>query len=717
MKSPPTFSESWHVVANTRLALRVQVGVHRQTYRGEKWFLLRHPYTNAFYRLRPGAYAFVARLAPDRTVESVWKLCLEIDPEGAPGQTEVLQLLAQLHAADLIHAELPADSQALAERREKRQHRERTSWLLNLLFARFSLLNPDPFFRRALPYVGWLYSRIGTIAWSALVLFGLKAVIDHWDELADQSQGVLAPGNLPWLYVCLVGLALMHECGHGFACRRHGGQVTTFGVILMIFTPLPYVDVSSSWSFREKRHRLLVGAGGMLVELVVASAAALLWANTGPGLVRTLAFNVMFLASVSTLLFNANPLLRFDGYYLLSDALGIPNLYSRAQQQIQFLIDRHLLRTSRARSPATTGGEARWLTVFGVASAAYRVFLLGTILLFVANHYLLLGLIFAAVAFVAWLCVPVGKAIRFLFTSPALDRDRAGALLRCGAALALVILPCALVPLPASFSAPGVIESRGYRVVVAESAGEMATVHTATGRTVAAGESLFQLTHPPLEQDLRGARARSAEAAARFRAALDNGGVNLRTIEQYATAAAHQVERAKQEVDALRGVAPGDGVWHAPDLALQTGRFFRRGAPLGEILGADGFDVVAVVSQQNAARLFSDEIQRVRARPAGSIWTVLETREWQVAPGQHTRLASASLGWTGGGPVETDASDQSGIAAREPFFEVRTGVLEVPEVTLRHGQTATLHFRLRAAPLFTQVHRWLRQLVQQRYQI
>jgi putative peptide zinc metalloprotease protein len=717
VKSPPTFSESWHVVANTRLALRVQVEVHRQTYRGEKWFLLRHPYTNAFYRLTPGAYAFVARLAPDRTVESVWKLCLEIDPDGAPGQTEVLQLLAQLHAADLIHSELPADSQALASRREKRRTRERTSWLLNLLFARFSLLNPDPFFRRALPYVRGLYSRAGAVAWVALVFFGLKTVVDHWEALADQSQGVLAPENLPWLYACLVGLALMHECGHGFACRRHGGQVTNFGVILMIFTPLPFVDVSSSWSFREKRHRLLVGAGGMLVELAVASVSALIWANTGGGLVHTLAFNVMFLASVSTLLFNANPLLRFDGYYLLSDALGVPNLYSRAQQQIQFLIDRHLLRTPRARSPATTKGEARYLTVFGFASAAYRLFLLGTILLFVANHYLLLGLIFAAVAFVAWICVPVGKALHFLFTSPALDRDRPGALMRCGAAMALVILPCALVPLPASFTAPGVIESRGYRVVVAEAAGELATLHAPTNRSVAAGDPLFELTNPSLEQDLRAARARSAEAAARFRASLDDGGVNQRTIEQYATAAAHQVERSTQEVAALRGLAPGAGVWHAPDLALQTGRYFRRGAPLGEIIGAEGFDVVAVVSQQDAARLFSDDIKRVRARAAGSVWRALETKQWHVAPGQHTRLPSASLGWTGGGPVEIDSSDPSGVAAREPFFEVRTHVMEDPEVELRHGQTARLHFRLRAQPLFTQVRRWLRQLIQQRYQI
>jgi putative peptide zinc metalloprotease protein len=713
----PTFSESWHVVAHARLALRAQVGVHRQTYRGEKWFLLRHPYTNAFYRMRPAAYAFVARLAPDRTVESVWKLCLQLDPDGAPGQTEVLQLLAQLHAADLIHAESPADAQALAERREKRQTRERTSWWLNLLFARFPLLNPDPFFRRTLPFVRWAFSRVGAVAWLALVLAGLKTVVDHWDRLADQSQAVLAPGNLPWLYACLVGLALLHECGHGFACRRHGGQVTTFGIILMIFTPLPFVDVSASWSFRAKRHRLIVGAGGMLVELAVASVAAMLWANTGAGLVNALAFNVMFLASISTLLFNANPLLRFDGYYLLSDALGIPNLYTRAQQQLRFLTDKHLLRVSNSRSPATTRGEARWLTVYGIASAAYRVFLLGSILLFVANHYLLLGLIFAAVAVVAWLFVPIGKAVHFLATSPALDRGRAGAIVRCGAAVGLVALPCALLPLPASFTAPGVIETQGYRVIVAEAPGEFAALHAPAGQTVTAGDLLFQLGNAPLEQELRAARARRAEAAARLRAALDEDGVNVRTIEQYAAAADHQVERLTQEVAALRGVAPAAGIWHAPDLAQQTGRFFARGTPLGEVLGLEGFEVVAIVAQQDSSRLFSNDVRRVRARVTGNVWMPVETSAWSVVPGQRTRLPSAALGWSGGGPIETDPSDPSGMVAREPFFQVRAGLIATPGVVFRHGQTARLHFRLPPAPLFTQGWRWLRQLVQERYQM
>jgi putative peptide zinc metalloprotease protein len=229
---------------------------------------------------------------------------------------------------------------------------------------------------------------------------------------------------------------------------------------------------------------------------------------------------------------------------------------------------------------------------------------------------------------------------------------------------------------------------------------------------------LFELTNPALEQELRAARARRAEAVARQRVALDEGGVNLRTIEQYAAAAEQQIERVAQEVAALRGAAPGPGVWHAAELEQQAGRFFARGTPLGEILGADGFEVVAVVSQRDASRLFSGDARAVRARISGAVWSPLETSTWDVVPGQRTRLPSAALGWNGGGPIEIDASDGSGTVAREPFFEVRARLVPgAGAVILRHGQTAKVHFRLPAQPLFTQCWRWLRQLAQERYQI
>jgi len=153
--------------------------------------------------------------------------------------------------------------------------------------------------------------------------------IDHAPGLKEQGQSVLAPDNLVLLYVGLILAKAVHEFGHAMACRRFGGEVHVMGIMFMVFTPMPYVDVTSAWAFRSRWQRILVGGAGMLTELFLAALATFIWANTGAGTLHSLTYNMMFVASVSTVLFNANPLMRFDGYYILADLLDIPNLYTQ----------------------------------------------------------------------------------------------------------------------------------------------------------------------------------------------------------------------------------------------------------------------------------------------------------------------------------------------------------------------------------------------------
>src|SRR6266542_3390022 len=320
-----TFSESWHRIANQRLWLRADVRIRRQNFRGERWFVIENPLTNEFFRLTPAAYAFAGRLDPTRAVEAVWRECLEKFPDEAPGQEEVVQLLAQLYFANLLQYDRGTNSAELFERFKKRQQREWRARLLNIMFIRFPLLDPDRFLVRTLPVAGRLITVFGSILWLAVIVAGLKVAADNCQALKQQGQGLLAPGNLPLLYVGLVIIKTIHEFGHAYFTRKFGGEVHVMGVMLMIFTPVPYVDVSSSWAFRSRRRRLLVGAAGMMVELFFAALLAFVWAYSGQGALHSLAYNMMFVASVSTILFNANPLLRFDGYYMLSDLVEIPN--------------------------------------------------------------------------------------------------------------------------------------------------------------------------------------------------------------------------------------------------------------------------------------------------------------------------------------------------------------------------------------------------------
>src|SRR5271170_5919757 len=186
-----TFSESWHRIAARRVYLRPDVRIQRQRYRGERWFVLQNPFSAQYYRLRPAAYEFIGRLSSKRTVQEVWQECVELFPDEAPGQEAVLQLLAQLYHANLLHYDEPADSALLFQRFQQRRQREISARLMNLMFMRIPLLDPDIFLKRTLPVVGLLISRAGVLLWCVVVGMGLKVVADHFAALRIQGQGVL----------------------------------------------------------------------------------------------------------------------------------------------------------------------------------------------------------------------------------------------------------------------------------------------------------------------------------------------------------------------------------------------------------------------------------------------------------------------------------------------------------------------------------------------
>ena len=342
----PTFSDSWYRVAQLRPRLRAAVQTHRQHFRGQTWHVLRDLGNDQYFRLSEPAYRFIGMLDGNRSVAEVWAAANEQLGDRAPTQGEAIQLLGQLFTSNLLQCELPADSAGMFERYRKRVRREVGGYLMNLLFMRIPLFDPEPILEKWVHLVGWLFSLPGLLLWALYVGFGFSYLTGHWEELfkAAQPQTLLQTENIFLLYACFAGIKAIHEFGHGFACKRFGkvsgtgGEVHTMGIMLLVMAPVPYVDASSAWAFRNKWHRIIVGAGGMYVELLVAATAAIIWANTAPGtLINDICFNLIFIASVSTIMFNANPLLRYDGYYMLSDALEIPNLGARANQYLGYL--------------------------------------------------------------------------------------------------------------------------------------------------------------------------------------------------------------------------------------------------------------------------------------------------------------------------------------------------------------------------------------------
>jgi putative peptide zinc metalloprotease protein len=715
-----TFSESWYRVCDLKIALRPQVKVHRQYFRGEQWVVLQDPYNNQFFRLRPEGYDFIARLRPDRTVQEVWDEALEGHPDTAPGQQDVIQMLAQLYHANLLHYNLPHDSVKLFERYKKRRQKEIQGKLLSVMFARFPLWDPDDFLRRTMRVARWMISIPGLTVWLLVVGTAINLVIQNFADLKNQADGILAPGNLPLLYLGMVVIKVLHEFGHAYACRRFGGEVHTMGVMLLVFTPIPYMDATASWGFRNRWKRVLVGGAGMIVEIFVAALATFVWARTGDGLIHSLAYNMMFIASVSTVLFNINPLLRFDGYYILSDLADIPNLHQRSRKQLRHIVEKYAFGYRKSTGVASSRNEASWLVVFGMLSGVYRIIVFAVILLFVADKFLLLGLVMVVICVVSWVFVPAGKLVNYLSSSPHLDRTRGRAIGVLIGTVSVLLLLLNYIPFPNHFTAPGILQVEDRMVMVNNATGYVRELIEPTGQYVEEGQALLRLENHELALDVQVARAQLLQAEAMMRNALLNETADMAPIQANIESVNKRIAKLEEEQESLVITARQAGYWVAPDIEDLMGMQLKRGTPIGEMLDDSRFYFTAIVRQHEAARLFEDKAAqrgKVSVRLRGQSGTALTVTHFKPVEAEQTKLPSASLGWLAGGEIAIDMSDPDGLTTAEPFFEVRADVLRTDAVEMLHGRSGRIRFTLEPEPALRQWYRAFRQLLQERYKI
>jgi len=715
----PTFSESWHRVAAMTPRLRADVQVSRQRFRGRTWRVLRDGASSTFHRVDETAYRFLGLLDGRRTVDEAWNACQQRYADAAPTQPEALELLGRLASTNLLAGDAGGAAGAIHRRRARRVESETRSKFLNFLFVRLPLVDPDALLTRWLPLVGWLVSPVGFALMLLVWLAGALTLLPRAGELTDGFSSAMSADNLPWLYVTFVVLKAIHELAHGFACKAYGrryggGEVHTIGLMLLVFMPVPYVDASSSWAFPRRRPRIVVAAAGVMAELTIAAAAAVVWAMSEDGTVRALAYNAMFISGASSVLFNANPLLRYDGYYILSDLLDIPNLWNRSREYALYLIKTRLFGVLRLPSPAHTPGERWWFLSYWAASMTYRVFLYAAIVWFLSERFFMLGMLLAAGAVIAFLVVPLARGVRYVLTHHELSRTRGRAIGVLAAAAAVVGVALGVVPMPDHVRAEGVVEPERMSVVFAGASGFATAVPAGWAEEVGAGAALATLDFDEPVAAIAEVGAQRRRAEARRRLALRDDPAAAAALAEQISALEQRRARLEREVASFDVRAPEDGVWAAPELTREPGRWVDRGEKLG-VLADPGSVIVRAAAAQTIAAILLEEARaeaemRVRGRPAMLIRATVSRDE--ILPAGQRRLPSAALGYAAGGLTPIDRSAQDPTMASERFFEARVR----PEAGsgLMPGQRVIVRFRLDDRPLAAQWWRWLRQTVQSR---
>jgi len=710
------FSPQWYRVATLKPKLRSHARIHRHTYRGQVWYVLQDRANERFHRFSPAAYTVIGLLNGERTVQDVWEAtCTELRDD-APTQGGMIQLLSQLHAADLLQCELPSDASELFRRFERQHQRKWQRRLMSLFSWQVPLWDPERFLTACLPIVRPLFSWWGFLLWCLLVVPALAIGAAHWTDLTSNLlDRVVTPKNLAVLWFLFPAIKLFHELGHAFAVKAFGGEVHDLGVMFLVFTPVPYVDASASWAFRSKWQRIVVGGVGMIVEIVLAAVALYIWSSVEPGLVRTLAYNTIMVAGISTILFNANPLLQFDGYYMLADYLEIPNLKTRANTYMGYLFQRYLAGHRDAVPGPLIAEERWWFVSYATAAYVYRIVVVVGILLFLTEQWLLLGFLFAGLTAFTWILIPLWKGLAALFRNAGLRPVRGRALGAAAAIFCGLALLLGWVPLPDRSRAEGVVWIPEEAHVRAGREGFVEKVITRPGSRVRAGDVLVVCIDPVLSSKLIQLEAQREEVTAKIRAQLPESLVKAQMLEEERKFVEQNLARAREQADDLVIRSKAEGTFVLPHAEDLPGRFLKQGELLAYVVDLNRMTVRTVVDQDDIDLIHGHTVG-VQIRLAERIAEPLDAQVSRVVPAASESLPSPALGNEGGGEVPLDPRDPDGQKTLRRMFQVDI-TLPAPQGLLNVGGRVFVRFDHGTAPLAAQWYRKGRQLFLARFNV
>ncbi len=713
--SEALFSQSWYRVAPLKLRLRSHVQIYQHRYRNQDWYIIQDRFTGRHHRFSPEAYQLIGLMDGRHTLAQIWQTACERLGDHMPTQDEVIALISQLHRNDLLQTSVLPDFSDLQKRLQQSRRSRLLTPLLSPMAVRFPLLDPDRFLEKTLFLVRPFLSMPMFILWAGLIIFSIFTAASHWTDLTNNlSDKLFGLENLVLLSLIYPLLKVFHEFGHAYMVKKWGGEVHEMGVMLLVFIPIPYVDATSSLAFRHKSQRMLVSAAGIMIELGIAALALLLWINLEPGALRAATFNILLIAGVSTLLFNGNPLLRFDAYYVLTDLLEIPNLGQRSSRYLGYLFKRYLLGVKKIDNPAAGLGEKRWLVIYALASFTYRIIITLKIILFIAGKFFLFGILLAIWIIVMMVVIPLWKLFNYLIRDVEMRRKRIRILVTTIIPALCIAGIIGFVPVPYSTVCEGISWAPDNARVHAAADGFVSEILIPNGSQVSSGTPLIRCHDPLLSAAIEILRARRKEFEARYNISLITDRTQAELLKEELSQIDAELKNTEERLQALTLHSRSNGIFVIPDASDLPGRFIKRGTPVGYILNADNMQIRALVGQQDIDQVRADT-QKVEGRLTESVNQVFSTRILREIPAASQELPSIALSLEGGGPFALDPRQPDKPLAIERLFQF--AIAMPPGLTHNIDERVYVRFIHTPEPLAMRWFRTIRQTLLKRFAV
>lgn len=482
----------------------------RSNYLGHSYWILKDPIGLNYYRFQEEEYAILQMLDGSVSLDEIKERFESEFPPQKITLEELQQFLGTLHRSGLVVAGVAGQGHQLRKRRDERKRQQFIGAISNVLCIRFKGFDPERLLNRVYPYFAWIFSPWTVAFCCMLALFAGTLVTVEFDVFRSKLPEFQQFFNLKNGFLLLIVLGItkiFHEFGHGLTCKHFGGECHEMGVMILVLTPCLYCNVSDSWLLPSKWRRAAIGAAGIYIEVVLASIATFLWWFSHPGLFNKLCLDVMFISSVTTILFNANPLLRYDGYYILSDIVEIPNLRQKATSILSRKLGHLCLGLEPPDDPFLPQRNQIFFAVYSVAAALYRwvvVFSISWFLykLFQSYELEILGQIMVMTAMWGLFVMPLYKLGKFFYVPGRIDQVKKPRFYTSLGVTVVLLLLFLFLPLPHSVMCPLEIQARDAHPVYVDVAGVLEAINVKPGQDVAAGQTLAQLSDIELDLEV-----------------------------------------------------------------------------------------------------------------------------------------------------------------------------------------------------------------------
>ena len=524
---------------------------------------------------------------------------------------DIDDLLGFLYGNHLMREPLQGGYRAYAAQAEAARP-QWLKWLVhNYLFFQIPLVRPDRFLRATLPFVEWIFSK--SVAWiiSLIGLAGIYLVSRQWDVFTATFLHFSTPRGLALYALSLAIVKVFHELGHAYTATRYGCRVPTMGIAMMVLVPMLYSDTSDAWKLTSRRQRAAIGAAGMIVECALAALAIFAWNFLDDGLGRSLVFIVATTSLMVGAAINLSPFMRFDGYYVLSDWLGIPNLHDRAFAFGRWQLRRLLFGLDVPMPEPVAAAQRRFLVCFAWGAWAYRFILFLGIALMVYHYFFkLLGLILFAIEIGWFIVLPIVGELKIWWALRGeIVEHRRGWL---SAGVLACVIAVLFVPWSDRISLPAVLESTPHATIYAPAPGRIVDLAVQEGRRVAMGDRLVALESPALQKDVALTRQRIEVERLRVqrqfveREELAKHQVTLETLR----ARLSQLEGLLQQQQNLSLTAPIAGVVTDRAEALHVGQWINKQLPLAYVIDPAGEELHALAPETDVGYLHAGQSAR-----------------------------------------------------------------------------------------------------------